>query len=446
LNTKPLKLLFVCLAAITLLSACGQEPYVEHQGLQAHLPESGELNFLVVSFDALRADALGLYGYPRNTSPELDAFAAKALVFDSAYSSAPTTPTSFASAFTGQYPYRVFLGWNLIPSVTLAGLMQDAGFHTFGIFNNTQLVAERHFNQGFVEYSAGNWPDEQVLQEASAKLRELADRRFFGWIHFITPHTPYEFREISAQLAPAQTEGRYALRTEGTFDVANEEELKRVRDLYDGEIFYGDHLFGQLIAHMRSLGLLENTVIIVTSDHGEEFMEHGQLQHNALFEELIRIPLIIHHPGLAQGVRTDARYINTDLLPTVAAMAGIEIPEHIDGVNLLQPFDANRYRVATAMTNYRRHEMANERLGKKFILTCRPEFGEELYDLVTDPGEKTDLILDQPGLAGDYFEALNRITILDPCELIVSANRGKAPEELLTPEQIEDLRSLGYIQ
>lgn len=438
--------LTISLLTIILLSACGEQHYVEHPGLRTQIPASNGLNFLVISFDALRADALGLYGYHRDTSPNLDRFADQALVFDNAYAASPTTPTSFAAAFSGQYPFRVFIGWKLIPTETLARLMQKSGFHTFGLFNNVQIAAERNFGQGFDSFSVPSWWDERVLKEAKHLLDQAADRQFFGWIHFISPHTPYEYREMSAHLAGPQTEGRYAVATGGSFDVKSDEELKRVRDLYDGEIYFADDLFRQLMEHMESLGLMDNTVIIVTSDHGEEFKEHGQLQHKSLYQELVRIPLMIRHPGLTQGGRTDARYVNIDLMPTLAAMAGINWPDNIDGINLFNPFNANRVRLSASMTNKNRYEIASEQEAKKLILGCTPEFREELYDLSADPNEKNDLILDEPKLAGRLYAAMESITLTDPCKLIINANRGRRPQDLLSPEQIEKLKSLGYIQ
>lgn len=440
-----LQIVITTILSIFLLSCADRDADREHPGLAEHLPSAEDLNILVVSFDALRADALGLYGYERETSPNLDAFAEQALVFDHAYSASNTTPTSFASAFTGQYAYKVFIGWQLIPSTTLAGMLQETGRHTFGLFNNIQVAAERHFGQGFDDYSVVSVRDEKILEDAKRLLDEAKDRKFFGWVHFISPHTPYKYREMAAHLAPQQSEGRFAETTGGHFEVESPEELARVRDLYDANIYFGDHLFGELMAHLESLGLADNTVVIVTSDHGEEFMEHGQLQHNALYEELIHIPMIIRHPGMEQGARTDARYVGVDLLPTVAAMAGLEPPQGIDGIDLYNPFNADRQRLAVGMTNDKRQEISNERRGKKLILGCA-EYEEELYDLALDPEERNDLVLDQPALAGTLYDAMLGITVADPCNLLKGANRGKAPEDLLSTEQIEQLRSLGYIQ
>jgi arylsulfatase A-like enzyme len=133
-------------------------------------------------------------------------------------------------------------------------------------------------------------------------------------------------------------------------------------------------------------------------------------------------------------------------MPTIAAMAGIEAPRDIDGIDLFHAFDADRYRLSASMTNTKRYEIASEQFAKKLILGCTPEFREELYDLATDPGEKSDLILDNPQLAGRLSDAMEDITLNDPCKIIIDANRGRLPEDLLSPEQIEQLRSLGYIQ
>jgi arylsulfatase len=431
--------------SIFLASCADPEDPVTDPGLSVHFPVANDLNYLVVSFDALRADALGTYGYPRDTSPNLDAFADEALVFEHAYAASNTTPTSFASTFSGLYPYRVFIGWNLIPTETLAGSMQQNGFHTFGVFNNIQLAEERNFGQGFSDYAVGSWPDEKALELGRQALEDTKGSKFFGWIHFISPHTPYDYREMSAHLAGPQEEGRYAKTTGGTFDIQSDDELARVRDLYDGEIYFGDHIFGQLLSMLEELGLADNTVVIVTSDHGEEFMEHGQVQHNAMYEELIHIPMMIRHPRMADGARTDVRYVGVDLYPTVAAMAGLEAPGGIDGLDLFHPFDARRHRLSVGMTNDKRQEMVNEKDRMKLIVGCA-EFTEELYDLSSDPGEQTDLILDRPSLAGSLYDAMEKITVSNPCGLLKNANRGKAPEDHLSPEQIEQLRSLGYIQ
>lgn len=430
------------------LSACGEEPKPAGSRIESSLPLSPGMNVLVISFDALRADALGLYGYSRNTSPNLDAFASEAVVFEDAYVASPVTPTSFAAVFTGLYPFKSFIGWKLASTTTLATVMQNAGYQTFGLLNNVQLVTERHFDRGFEHYDTGRWTDEELLEVAMDRINLAADgeQPFFGWVHFISPHTPYDFREISAHLAPAMSEGRFAERVGGSFEIETPEELKRVRDLYDGEIFFADHLFGQLVSHLRETGVLDNTMIIVTADHGEEFMEHGQVQHNALYEPLVRVPLLIRHPGHPVGVRVEEPVMTMDLLPTIASVIGANAPGDLDGVDLRASLDPDRHRIVTGMTNPDRYEILSARSGKKLIQICTPDFREELYDLSADPGETTNIVLDRPEVANELGIHLEDLTSAEPCALIRSVNQGKAPEHLLSSEQIEELKSLGYIQ
>lgn len=427
-----------------LLCACDSRP--GPGSLADDLPANPELNVLIVSFDALRADALGLYGYPRPTSPNLDRFAEEALVFDHAYTAAPVTPTSFAAAFTGQLPFRVFSGWRLIDTETLAGVFTDAGFATFALLNNTQVVAERNFGQGWERYEVVNLPDEEVLSEAKRRIKAVADRRFFGWIHFISPHTPYDYREMAEQFYEADYEGRFESTVPGKFEVKDEAELKRVRDLYDGEVYFGDHLFGELWRFLEERGLLDNTLVVVTSDHGEEFMEHGRMQHNGQYEELIRIPLLIRHPDRIRPARTDAPYLNTDLLPTLAGITGIEAPEVPDGVDLTREYRPDRLRISVGMTHKELRQVSGTRLQDKLIVTCRPEYAESLFDLATDPGETSDRILDAPKVAGALYDGMRQQAFGDPCELLDIAVAGQAETSGLTDNQIETLKSLGYVQ
>ena len=436
---------FLALMCTGLLLACS-EPSPEEGSLGLHLPTDSNLNVLVVSFDALRADALGLYGYQRATSPNLDQYAESALVFDHAYTAAPVTPTSFAAAFTGQLPFRVFFEWKLIDTDTIATVFAKGGLRTFGLFNNTQLVAERNFQQGFQQYEVVHLPDEEVLERAMQLLDEHSKDRFFGWVHFISPHAPYQQRDMANQFYDSDYQGRFKRTTKGKFKLENEAELDRVRNLYDGEIFFADDLFAQLMAKLESLGLRDNTLVVVTSDHGEEFMDHGQLQHNSQYEELIRIPLIIYHPSGSQGARTDAPYLNVDLLPTLAAIAGVEYPGVADGIDLTRAYRLDRTLVSTGMTHQSKRQMSINKGADKLIVSCKPDYQEQLYALDDDPLEQHDRILDDPGLAGKLFDDLETTALGDPCLAIAKALRGQLPETGLTEQQLERLKSLGYIQ
>jgi arylsulfatase len=446
-------------AAVLVAGACTAGDHSEGpaagDGLAAALPPTAGINVLIVSFDALRPDHLGIYGYQRPTSPHIDAFAAESVVFDRASSAAGSTPTSFAAAFTGRLPPRVFRGWELAEAPTLASVFAAAGFETAFFANNVQLVAERGFDRGFGHYrilvgeeagegGGGIADDEQVLAEAQAWLRERTRTPFLAWVHFLSPHSPYSHRPMAEHFYRTPAEGRFAISTGHTFAVDSSAELERVVDLYDGQVFFGDHLFESLLDTVREAGLLDRTLIVLTSDHGEELMEHGGLQHRTVFEEVLRIPLIIRHPGVRRGRRSDAPVSNLDLLPTLAAIAGLEVPGPTDGVSLLDPIDPGRLRMAMAMTGRDRRYVALASGSQKVILDCLRGDGA-FYDLAADPGEQHDLI-------GEHRRPYRALTeqaaaVLDspPCDAIEDAVHGARAGAGVNAATRRRLRALGYL-
>lgn len=433
-----------------LLGGCSEETaeVKMREGVASHFPAGmGKYNVLVVSFDALRADSLGTYGYSRPTSPNIDAFASRALVFENAYSSAQSTPTSFASAWTGKLPFRVFRGWKLNDTDTLAANFSAAGYKTVGYTDNQQLMTERGFAEGFDDYlllESGD--DEELMQISQRWLENNHEQQFFAWFHFLSPHTPYEYREMATQFYQEDYEGRFKKTTQGHFEVHSEEELKRVRDLYDGEIYYADSLFQQLMQQLQQLGIDKNTIVVLTADHGEEFMDHGGIQHDTVYEEVIKIPMIIYHPEMLKAGRTDLPYSNVDLFKTLLALAGIPTNKITDGLNLLKPVPVQRPVIITAMTSKDKRQFGVIVENQKYQLDCRPEFAERLYNLDTDPGEKNDISLDNPETLEHLFTTLELIAGGDPCKIMQSAVAGKNIASDLTEKQLERLKSLGYIQ
>lgn len=421
---------------------------VDPNNLASVLPVEPDANIIIISFDALRADALGIYGYPLDTSPNIDRFAQGAVVFDRAYSAAPVTPTSFAAAFTARWPFRSFQKWNLIPSPTLAGALTESGYKTAALINNSQVADERNFGQGFVDFRFFNAiPDEEALELGSSWLVDHRDEKLFLWLHFLSPHSPYEVRPQSAQFYDPDYEGPYKTHTTARFETDDPKEIARIRSLYDGEIFYVDQLFGQLMDVLESQGLLENSIVVLTADHGEEFYERGGFQHRYLFEETVRIPMIVHHPRLEQGLRTQTLYSNVDLWPTLAAMVGARPPEDADGRNLLAPADPERAISSVAMTDGRYRGINLLKGNEKLILDCIPEMQVQLYDLNGDPSETVDLAEEQPGKVRNLLHVLRLIGgVEDPCKAIEEALAGQDPTAGLSPETVESLRALGYLQ
>jgi arylsulfatase A-like enzyme len=405
-----------------------------------------DLNVVVVSFDALRADALGLYGYVKNTSPNLDAFAERSLVFDRAYTAAPVTPTSFASAFSGLLPPRVFHAWQFVAEDTIAGRFSKAGYTSVAIVNSVQLTPERRFDHGFEHYLwARNDPDEVLLDRATGWLLDYeGERPLFAWIHFLAPHAPYVHRPEAEHLYEGGYEGPFAETTGVRFEATDPADVRRIRDLYDGMVHYADSLFGRLLGRLDRMGMLEDTAVVVTADHGEAFMERGSFQHGKLYEEDVRIPLVIYHPRVEDGGRTDVLYNNVDLLPTLLRMVGHPSDGHYDGRDLLRLEREPEWWFSISMTG-RERSLAARHGGRKLILACVPEQKRELYDLATDPEERNNLATVEARAAARLERRLAEILLGEPCTVMERAVRGKAQTAGLDEESVEALKALGYL-
>ena len=411
------------------------------------LPVLPEASVIILSFDALRVDAIGVYGYDRPVTPNLDRFAERAIILDRAYSAAPVTPTSFAAAFTAQLPFRVFRGWTLKDAPTMAEAFADAGYTTIGVFNNVQVTSERSFDRGFEHYTffQSRTDDQVAFDKAIEVLSEHQDEKIFAWIHFNSPHSPYDYRDVSAHLYDPDYRGELERSSTASFHYDDPAEIARLRSLYDGEIFFIDGLFGQLIEFLEDAGILDRSLTVVTTDHGEEFGERGFFQHRHMTEESVRVPLLIRHPERTESVRLDQLYSHVDLWPTLAAATGIGYDGQRDGWNLLAEPSADRAIVTVAMTDPEYRGMSLVQGRRKLILTCVPERHVEVFDLASDPGEVNNLA-EADRSWRPMMDVLKAAAGGDPCRTIEDALAGVEQTEGLSAESIEGLRSLGYIQ
>lgn len=447
-----MKKALIILLGVLALTGCSdtETPTVKDDELAtAFQALPADTNILFVTFDALRADALGVYGNSKGLSPNIDRWAADAFVFDQFYVAAQATPSSFASFFTGQYPFRVFRKWKLMETQTLAKIMQNAGRTTFGVFHNVQLVEERNFGQGFEEYEVFSGEEEEYVLERAGKMLEAhGGEPFFGWVHFISPHAPYDRRDMASHLYTEGYEGPFEETSGPRAHPDNEADIQRLRELYEGEVYYLDTLFQSLLDMLDRMHLSDNTVVILSADHGEQFDEHGDFGHNALYEEIIRVPLIIRAPGReGERVHIEHPHMSTDLLPTLAAFTGGDHVEISDGVNMLAPHNPQRPLLLTVMTNKQHFAMGIRQADDKLIVECPPpEFEEVLFDLGEDPGEQSNRVLDDPKRTGELFDLMTEEAGGDPCEVIQNAVRGADIRDNLDEETIEKLKSLGYIQ
>ncbi len=432
-------------AALALVCAVACGGGERQPGLADALPPRPGLDVVVLTFDAMRADALGLYGNPRATSPHLDAFATRALVFDRAYTPAPVTPTSFASAFSGRLPSAVFHGWQFEAEDTLAGAFSAAGYASAAFLNNVQLTDERGFDRGFGLYRVyPSVSDEEVLDDALRWIEASGGSPIFVWVHLLSPHAPYDWRESAAHLYDPDYSGPFERTTGARFASEDPAEIARIRSLYEGEVFHADSLFGRLVGRLDAAGRLERTLLVVSSDHGEEFGERGGFQHENLYEETVRVPLLIHHPGRPGGARTDALYSHVDLFPTLAAIAVVPAPADLDGENLLVPSGGPRELVAVAMTDASYRGASLRRGSEKLVSHCRPTRSTELYDLADDPGERRDRSAERAPRVRALGERLDALLGGEHCAALDRAVGGRRPTQDLGPERVRQLEALGY--
>ncbi len=414
--------------------------------LQQRLPVREGLNVIVISFDALRADVLGIYGDTRGLSPSIDAFAGESIVFENAYTVAPVTPTSFASAFTGLLPNRVFHAWNLAYPETVAKRFSEGGYRTAAFINNAQLTPERHFDAGFESYNFfRSRPDREILKASSQWLREHQDDRLFAWIHFLNPHSPYDYREMAAHLYEPGYEGEFTKTTGSRFATDDPAEVERIRQLYAGEVIFIDRFFRRLLRVLRETGLLERSLVVVTSDHGEEFKERGGFQHGRLNEEHVKIPLLFRHPDAPFGWRSDLLVSNVDLMPTFLGVAGIEHQGALDGRDLTRIQQNPDVIFGVAMTSGKERWASLRKGSHKLIHECFPERGQELFDLASDPGEVHSLHQEQPERVKEMLRELGTVLGGDPCKVIQAAVQGKDATVGLSGETVEALKALGYL-
>jgi choline-sulfatase len=416
---------------------------------------------VLIVVDTLRADALSCYGSETPT-PHLDALAEDSVVFDQARSPAPWTLPAMASLMTGAAPrvHRVDDAHAALPDgwPTLAEQLRGAGYRTGAIGRNRFLV-DRGFHQGFQDFDLFPRPRvEQPLGSAlpfvarralarHASTGQLVDRAidwisaeretdFLLWLHLLDPHQPYT---PPPQSLPGWTDaGRIGLSfdlldevRDGTF-VPTDAEIERIRALYLEEVRHVDAQIGRLVQHLKELGLYDDALIVLTSDHGEELWEHGGYEHgHTLYEELLRVPLMVKHPGAARTGRDDTLTSLEDVAPAILDLCGL--PAATGGVRELHFATANLYGPPLDSVHFDELKLIHD-----------TEAGEyELYDLRSDPGEADDLAGARPE---DVFHGRGILADHEVRSAAAEVQLGRSAVAIeLDPGAREQLRELGYV-
>ena len=396
------------------------ERWLDRQPASASAP-----NVLLLLVDTLRADRLGCYGANPTLTPTLDRLAETGTVFENAIAQAPWTLPSVATIFTGLH-VRSHGVAGVLPDgakssdvdpgflsdrlPTLAERAQEAGITTVGVSANPLIARGTNLARGFetfVEFGwdkkIRNWPAAAEINETLLRwLRENRRGRFFAYVHYMDVHDPYT--PPAGVRPPPPPSARKAViagdvesvtqKLDGTGGVVlTEAEVAYLRALYDAEVRAWDVDLARLLDGLSALGLLDSTVVVVTADHGEEFREHGRLKHGAhLYDELLRVPLVIHGPGIStRRIAQQAQGI--DLFPTVAGLLGFPAPPGLPGLDV---FALSKDRPVFSETRFGNTppgsptELISVRTsGWKLIYA--PALGySELYDLARDPGERVD--------------------------------------------------------
>lgn len=393
------------------------------------------MNVLLIAIDTLRADHLGCYGYERDTSPHIDAFASEGVVFDWLIAPAIPTHPSFVTMNTGQYPIThgvVAHGADRgvpRPAPWLPALMQKNGYTTCAIDNlGDWRLGFAHGYEFYIDPTRKralsiNCDNREINRRAMQWLDLHASERFFMFVHYWDPHTPYlpprAYRRLFYKGDPSDPEnhsldGLDAHPLGKTWNETWFNKLgKNITDagyieaLYDGEIRYCDDGIGKLLKKLDALGLADSTLVVVTSDHGELMYRHGIFfDHHGLYDGNLHVPLIFRHPSLdPKRIRRLVEHV--DVAPTLLGLCGIEIPEAMQGISLAPLIRGEstgpvREFVVSAECTWQM-KWSIRTTTHKFILAREEDFYRtpmrELYDLRSDPNEQSNIAEEDPETA-----------------------------------------------
>ncbi|MHC4792541.1 MAG: sulfatase [Planctomycetota bacterium] len=430
-------------------------------------PSGKKPNIILIAVDTLRADHLSCSGYSRNTSPNINRFAEDSLLFENCLSNASETWSSFASLLSGFLPHetKAINTRNLPKAVpTLPKTLQRIGYKTVGVVSNYILRRKWGWDEGFTIFD-DTLNERELVRKLPERIAEYATNRaielleqyhneqLFMWIHYQDPHGPYTPPERFAKLFtnPNQEPRNLNLKKSlgGRGGIPSYQQLGANRDFhyyvsqYDGEIRYFDEQFHQLIDSLKNFGLYDDSLIIFTSDHGEEMGEHDYffVHGNSLYNSLTHVPLIIKYGKELTGRRAD--YVqHIDIVPTILKMIGLKKDRRFRGSDLRRQ-DTTKKEIFAEVDEW------GVLGGKKFSITLdgfklihSPSFQQyQLFDLKTDPHEERNLIYDY-----NYRKQLNDLKVrLERIrdEDFLNIRIPKKPQKL-TEEEIEKLKSLGY--
>lgn len=450
---------------VAILAACGSE---------LHIPPAP--NVVLIVLDTVGSNHVGTYGYERDTTPNIDGLARDGLVFENAIAQSSWTLPSFGSMMTSRYPSEIFgeMMSNSTPSepvLTLTEVLADAGYRTLSVTTNPYTSKIFRLMEGFdrSDYETGasaTWVIDraiEALDAAHAEEGEGGAAPFFLYLHFMDTHfpltvpAPFDSHFPTLDGLPHDRTARYRLEYGdpnllGTheFDVYRSHTLA----LYDGGLRYIDAELGRLVEHLKRSGLYENSVLVVASDHGQEFWDHGTeamamgLEHfqrpgvyglghgHTLFAELIHVPLIFHGTKVPRG-RVERQVRNIDIAPTILGLTGAEDPRfEAQGVDLFAQLGEDDLADLPALSETRSPSAMQWTLrddGHQYL-----RLGEREYLFDTASEDLVDLAEENP----ETLERLRR----DFEEMWSSFDHAASGDRVVDEDVQSDLKALGYVQ
>ncbi len=397
-------------------------------------PENPPPNVIFIILDAARADHFSTYGYGKNTTPRMDKIGEEGAVFLKHFSNATYTPPSVAKFLSSRY-YSLLVSRDASPNynarrespdtlfkqydeqqILLPEVFSQNGYRTLMIHNNGWFDRNTHIFEKFdqdiflpsvVRKGQAPWED-KIVSELITWLRDNGDERFFVYCHIMSPHSPYPEKESDeiflAGISPSEREAvRATARKSETGQLPgkrwDEREVEILNGLYDSNLHHADLWMGRLLEALEEMGLADNTLLVISADHGEMLGEHHSYGHHKTeWDPQIHIPLIMRYPPrLPAGTRVSGLTESVDVMPTILDICGLEPPEgkKMDGVSLLRSI-GNPDEGKTAVFT----ESAVRTRDYKYIMSS----GGMLFDLGDDPGENINLADREPELAGEMRE------------------------------------------
>jgi arylsulfatase A-like enzyme len=432
-------------------------------------------NVILISLDTLRADHLGCYGYEQQTSPNIDRLSQKGIRFSNAIAQSSWTLPSHMSFFTSRYPsfHKVMTTEHTLnPDIpTMAEIFKNNGYTTAAFTEGGNMFRIYGFGKGFDIYEEKSRNIDLSFAQAFRWLKQRKQgEKFLLFIHTYEIHTPYKRTELADQVKrgrlPEVLEvndflydvmyGRYRL---------TDEEKDYIRGLYDSGIYNADRYIGNLISLLEELHLLNDTILLIFSDHGEDLWDHGVSPAHGLtlYRDQLHVPVILYDQRLSAPIEVEDQVELIDFMPTLFAMNGIPVPVDVQGENLLPVIKGElttKKRVAFSEgTDYGPNRIAVIQDGYKYIFIPEPNIVKRnlsmnmlkkleinlsrhaLFDIQKDPQEKQNIYQENTAKAKSLQRLLDT-TYIAPSRKIPEVN----VQQALLADQMQRLQSLGYIE